>query len=425
MTKHVASFAKPFGYARSDTYASRDASVRRWLAVGCAATAACVIAETVLRWPDGHLLSYLLIPTLALASLVVLPFAPQSGAWLVVTLYCVGLVSPFPMSYSYSLAMPMVVAVIWTDSRLAACLSAVLGVTALMVDRKLLFGLGLSDSVVVSFAYCVFALTIGVASRWSADRARLAEQVRRQTERERIAMVLHDRISNDLAYAIMRIDRDLASLDDTEDDGRDDARSSRGNRDEYGTHDDATPFDATAELRELRTIIDHALHGTHQVITTLDDAPATPSGSSSRSLAHDTDIVERIAACVDEQEDRLHALGFAGQTTLPDVLPSLSDRRFDELTGLLSEIYTNIAKHGDPACGYAVSIAEADDPFAAADRRGGTGPAVIITATDVPRRHDAADGLGSGLERYRRMGVDVHTRVEDGQWVLSACLEAR
>ncbi|KFI52311.1 Signal transduction histidine kinase-like protein [Bifidobacterium biavatii DSM 23969] len=423
---HVTGFAQSLKSLMPGDDARQSMSARRWLAVGCAVTAACVIAETVLRWPAGHLLSYLLIPGLALASLVVLPLAPQSGAWLTVTLYCVGLVSPFPMSYSYSLAMLMAVAVIWTDSRLAASLSAALGVTALMVDRKLLFGLGLSDSVVVSFAYCVFALTIGVASRWSADRARLTEQVRRQTERECIAMVLHDRISNDLAYAIMRIDRDLTSIDDaghrTSDGDERDAGST------CGAHANATSFDVASELRELRTIVDHALHGTHQVITTLDDTPATTSTSSSRSFAHDTDTVERIVACVDEQEDRLRALGFAGQTTLPDVLPSLSDRGFDELTGLLSEIYANIAKHGDPSRGYVVSIAVADDSFASVNRRDGTGPVIIITATDVPRRRGTADGLnglGSGLERYRRMGVDVETHVEDGQWVLSARLEAK
>lgn len=50
------------------------------------------------------MLSYLLIPCLALVSLVLLPFMPQSGAWLAVTLYCVELVSPFPMSYSYKCA---------------------------------------------------------------------------------------------------------------------------------------------------------------------------------------------------------------------------------------------------------------------------------------------------------------------------------
>jgi len=63
-----------------------------------------VVAETLLRRQSGHVLSYLLIPCLALVSLALLPRMPQSGAWLAVTLYCVGLVSPFPMSYSYKCA---------------------------------------------------------------------------------------------------------------------------------------------------------------------------------------------------------------------------------------------------------------------------------------------------------------------------------
>lgn len=77
---------------------------RASLGVCCALIACCVVAETLLRRQSGHVLSYLLIPCLALVSLALLPCMPQSGAWLAVTLYCVGLVSPFPMSYSYKCA---------------------------------------------------------------------------------------------------------------------------------------------------------------------------------------------------------------------------------------------------------------------------------------------------------------------------------
>ena len=71
---------------------------RASLGVCCALIACCVVAETLLRRQSGHVLSYLLIPCLALVSLALLPCMPQSGAWLAVTLYCVGLVSPFPLS---------------------------------------------------------------------------------------------------------------------------------------------------------------------------------------------------------------------------------------------------------------------------------------------------------------------------------------
>ena len=77
---------------------------RASLGVCCALIACCVVAETLLRRQSGHVLSYLLIPCLALVSLALLPCMPRSGAWLAVTLYCVGLVSPFPMSYSYKCA---------------------------------------------------------------------------------------------------------------------------------------------------------------------------------------------------------------------------------------------------------------------------------------------------------------------------------
>ena len=385
---------------------------RRQLYVCCALIACCVVAETLLRWQSGHVLSYLLIPCLALVSLVLLPLMPQSGAWLAVTLYCVGLVSPFPMSYSYSLAMALAAVIIWRDGRATAVLAALLGMSALLVDRKVLFGLGPSDSVVVSFAYCMFAVVIGMVSRWQADRARRIERERRQAERDDIARTLHDRISNDLAYAIMRIDRDL---------------------EQPTAHALHTP---AGEFRELRGIIEQALADTHQVIDALDDKDDSAAGVSnddradtarpviscgSAALSHGCPetAVDAYAAIVDDidaYEERLRALGFAGQTTLAKTLPALSDAHAELLAGLLGEVYANIAKHGDPAHGYVVSIA-------------GDGGDIVITAADTPASGSSTGlGLGSGLDRYRRMGVDIHVSadaaIKAGQWSMSARIPA-
>ncbi|RSX54491.1 hypothetical protein [Bifidobacterium samirii] len=401
------------------------------MAAVCAAAAVAVLIETVLRWPDGHLRSYLLIPLLALASLATLPIVPQSGAWLIVTLYCVGLVSPFPMSYSYTLALLVALAVIAKDSRAAACIAGVLSATALMVDRRLLFGWGLSDSVVVSFAYCMFAIVIGMASRWRADRARMADRLHRQRERESIALTLHDVISNDLAYAIMRIDDTL----------RPDARAADAADGIAGGGRPAGPDgcgmtshggDHAGTLRELRSVLDHALHGTHAVIATLDGRMPDPEDSAEPERHHRAgDRTERIVSCIDEQEERLRRLGFCGQTLLPDTLPHLSETRTLLLTGLLEEIYMNIAKHGDPGHGYVVALARENPARTGFRERGGRqdgtdgSDIIVVTAADTPRRTPASTGLGSGLERYRRMGVGIDVTADADQWTLSARLPAR
>ncbi|WP_236029155.1 hypothetical protein [Bifidobacterium miconisargentati] len=422
---------------------------RKRLALCCVLIACCVVAETLLRWQSGHVLSYLLIPCSALVSLALLPLMPESGAWLAVTLYCVGLVSPFPMSYSYSLAMVLAVAIIWRDGRAMAALAAVLGVSALLIDQKVLFGLGPSDSVVVSFAYCMFAVVIGVVSRWQADRARQAEQKRRQTERDAIARALHDRISNDLAYAIMRVDRDIErsemahddSIPHASDTGRESCRagmsgpSARGHRtDAAASEERYAPMDPN-ELRDLRRIIETALADTHQVIDALDRAAEIPATAATVgrsgmpvSMHHAVDrgvparavvmprpdatgtIIDRI----DSQEERLRALGFDGQTTVPDAFPQLSASRAELLTGLLGEIYANIAKHGDPAHGYVVSIAADGDD-------------IVVTAVDTPLPNhgtgsdDSGLGLGTGLDRYRNMGVDICVNGDStNQWSMTA-----
>jgi hypothetical protein len=52
---------------------------RASLGVCCALIACCVVAETLLRRQSGHVLSYLLIPCLALVSLALLPCMPAVG----------------------------------------------------------------------------------------------------------------------------------------------------------------------------------------------------------------------------------------------------------------------------------------------------------------------------------------------------------
>ncbi|MBT1173002.1 hypothetical protein JS528_06455 [Bifidobacterium sp. MA2] len=220
--------------------------MRNRLPVVCAAIAVCVVVEAVLRWPTVFHLSYLLMPLVASAALAALAVRPGSGAWLVAMVACVGLVSPFPMSYSFLVAMVPAVMIIWRDGRWAAVLAAGLAVTALLVDRRVLFGFGVSDSAVVAFAYLLCAILLAVVSRRQSERLHARERARRRREREHIAATLHDRATNDLANAVMRINTDLDS-------------------DEFG-------FDErqSAELRGIRDMIRHAMAATYQAIDTLD-----------------------------------------------------------------------------------------------------------------------------------------------------------
>ncbi|RSX53167.1 Signal transduction histidine kinase-like protein [Bifidobacterium goeldii] len=221
--------------------------IRRRRAAYCAAVAVCVIIEMILRWPAPSMfhLSYFLIPIAALLALLVLVVAPDAGAWLIAILVCMGLVSPFPMSYSYLLIVPVMLMIIWRQNRIAAGITAALAILAILVDRKLLFGLGVSDAVIISFAYCMIAVTLGVTSLWTVDRQRLRERSRQQHDRQCAAAALHDRTTNDLADAIMLIDHDLERTD--------------------------LPAEQIADLHRLRRFIQHAMTGTYQVIDTLDD----------------------------------------------------------------------------------------------------------------------------------------------------------
>ncbi|MBW3080607.1 hypothetical protein [Bifidobacterium saguinibicoloris] len=224
--------------------------MRNRLLVVCVVIAVCVVVEAALRWPAVFHMSYLLMPLVAIASLAVLAARPRTGAWLVAMVTCVGLVSPFPMSYSFLIAMVPAVMIIWRDGRWAAVLVSALAATALLVDRRVLFGFGVSDSAVIAFAYLMCAMLIAVLSRWQSDRLHARERARRRCERERVAATLHDRATNDLANAVMRINADL----DSEGFGFDERQS--------------------AELRGIRDMIRHAMTATYQAIDTLDASDA-------------------------------------------------------------------------------------------------------------------------------------------------------
>ena len=360
-----------------------------------------IIAETILRWPHPpqgtfHI-SYLLMPLLALFSVLSMMIFPAIGVWIVITVYCVGLVSPFPMTYSLTLGMIESIVVIWKSSpegRAPAILAAIMGITALLIDAKFLFGLGLADSVVISFAYCVFSLLIVIISRVMTQRSIVSERLERYQQRQRIAALLHDNIANDLAYTIMLTNRMLSDTD----------------------HMNAQ------ELTQLRSALIHSLDETHSVIRTLDESEPQKSQSThdhTQPLPMDSNTTPlttaTLQAYVDEQGRKLTSLGVQGTTVIADTISLDNSAHVTTLvTHCLTEIYANILKHADPNQGYVVSITS--------DARG----QLIITSVDTPKQSAAdsdAIGMHSGLQRLKQ-SVESHggtllIDTANNQWTLT------
>lgn len=95
-----------------------------------------------------------------------------------------------------------------------------------------------------------------------------------------------------------------------------------------------------------------------------------------------------LQSLIDEEESRLEAPGFTGDNLLAEPHRPLTPETMRLLSGLLAELYANIAKHTDP--GELVRHLR--------HLRHGR---IHVSASDTIASDDTRLGLGSGLDRYR------------------------
>ncbi|MCH9275858.1 histidine kinase [Bifidobacterium amazonense] len=248
--------------------------------------------------------------------------------------------------------------------------------------------------------YC-FPLVTGLLLHMMRQRDNDSYLLRRQQEHEDTARNLHDTISNDLAYLILRIDHA-----ETEDMPADEHTYRR-------------------QLQDLRDAADRAMTHTHEVIDSLEEhpeqhpqsEPSEPRSTATFPLAttadHATVQQAELQSLIDDEETKLESLGFTGDNLLGELRRPLSPGMMRLLTGLLTELYANIAKHADPAEWYAVSISFDTEEL-------------HISVSDTITEHDGKLGLGSGLDRYRaiieKAGGSFTIHTEQRHWQLDATI---
>lgn len=284
------------------------------------------------------------------------------------------------------------------------------------------FGDGMESEPTVGVLPLVASPLLGLLMAWweRLDHARTAqrelEERRRamaeQDRRARAATRIHDRVTNRLAYLILRMDNDRADWESAmPDDGR-----------------------LLGELRDLAAVARDALEETRGVIDILDGnrlAGIDENDDDSENAEHsnvmngsDADPIGETAMLRDhlaEAADRLTAIGFDVDAGLDGALPAgCNVEAIDALHDLIDETCNNIAKHARPhtACRIRVMI------------RGGT--AMLDSCNVVGDGHtqesmSAGTGLHAKAAQFQRLGGTIDhtiTRAEDGtpQWRLSATL---
>lgn len=120
-----------------------------------------------------------------------------------------------------------------------------------------------------------------------------------------------------------------------------------------------------------------------------------------------------LQSLIDEEESRLEAPGFTGDNLLAEPHRPLTPETMRLLSGLLEELYANIAKHADPGEWYAICVTFDTD-------------AIHVSASDTIASDDTRLGLGSGLDRYRTIietcGGTFQTHTEQDHWQLEAVI---
>lgn len=271
-------------------------------------------------------------------------------------------------------------------------------------------------------ALVVAAALCGVAVRWNRERALERAELDARRRRERAARTIHDYVSNDLAYLVLRLDKDLT--------------------------DGLVP--SADELRELRDTAAEALERTRRVIDVIEgrteqdgatgrqDAKA-PAGDGV-GIGPGRALDERLRSIACEGDDRLSRLGFRGRTIL--TCSDVGDSGNGGIVGhggtigtdgdaaaiaadLLRELYGNIAKHADPDHDYVMTVGIGADAvrLVCVDAPRADAPGVDATGTS-----NVGDS-GTGLARYRHVlksrGGTLRVDADGGEWVLSAVVPYR
>lgn len=317
------------------------------------------------------------------AVLLLAVWRPVIGSWAIVLLGQAGGLVPFGASSVLLSACLCAVAVLGFRSvaqGLAAV--AVCGGEYVAVNSPLM-GNDLVPMNAALFTATVLVCALAGALLHRVLRDLTAKQrADQRRKREQLALTLHNETCNDVAYLIRRIDEIQAA--------------SR----QVGDHD----------VAELRSILEAVLAQTRAVVSVMtndDDKAGAESG----------DVMEprgrrrgrRLRSIVEKYEERLHRLGFRGETIveIPDGV-NVGDGDYALISDMLGELFADIIKHADPQGGYFITIGLSEARFS-------------LSACDRPRRRARVEApTGMGLRRYaghvEARGGKIDVRSTEDRW---------
>ncbi|MBT1172072.1 hypothetical protein JS528_01580 [Bifidobacterium sp. MA2] len=413
---------------------------------------------------------------IALVGVALSPFLPRASSWLILAtvvarLFVLDLSGPNPLWATY-----LALAIIGYDSSIPIALGALVGISlaeCVPVAMNRFNALSATWIGMVNYVgMFTFATMMGMALRWRRQRDEIRERAMRLERRQweldtlrrdtRLASRIHDSASGGLSYIALTAQRQLRRIPDDE--------AHAGERADWRFVDEQ----ARRVLDEIHHVID-LLEKPAGENGPKEDAPSTTNGIEQMfdlmsaevpsAVRPDTAIGlpptrrhrERIdsapgtgrrgrrnalADAVRDAGARLGHLGFRGSLELRGgplddptdgrVGPGDAngpDEAIGEAAALIGEIASNVTRHLDPAAGAyhgvvtigkdAIEIMETNPIIATGDGNAGDDDARTAAASPTGLKPH-----GSGLALHRRiiarLGGELNTSAEDGDWVVYA-----
>ncbi|MBW3089134.1 hypothetical protein [Bifidobacterium miconisargentati] len=370
--------------------------------------AAFALAATLVEWsviPPIYPLNFL-FSGLSVVGILLSPFLPRISGWLIIVtvvarLFVLDLSGPNPLWAAY-----LALAIIGYDSAIPVAVAALLTVSLAECIPVALNTFNALSATWIGMVNYIGMFTLatmgGMSFRWRRQRDEIREQAmaleRRQWQLDtlqrntRLASRIHDSASGGLSYIALTAQRQLRRI---------------GNDAEHQTERQDWQFVNDQALAVLDEI--------HHVIDLLEQPERT--GQSAPRVGRHQDAID---TAIRDAKAKLGQLGFAGTIESRGERPQdYADESFEAAADLLGEIAANITRHMGPAQGeYRCVVTYGDD-------------AIEIMETNPIMSANGSAGLkphGSGLAMHRRiimrLGGELNTSAEDGDWVLYARIPA-
>ena len=182
-----------------------------------------------------------------------------------------------------------------------------------------------------------------------------------------------------------------------------------------------------AAWQQIDETAQHTMDNVHAVIDILGHADEAESlradaGNRDRLAVQNGSFSDTVRAHCKEGDNRLHSLGFAGESHVAETgkLFGIGRERTDECVRLLDELYSNIAGHADPSQPYAIFVNIESDHLNSHLHVTETNSIPESDEGRAYRKPVSGKGLAFHRDAIERSGGTLRTSREDGTWTLSA-----